>query len=401
MPFLLPILPAIAGTAIGGAIGVGVNKLLNPGGTPGQNTPVEYKPGQLQQEQNPFENPAIQASLQGMQGGIGQQQGFANALGAQGGPANQNQVYGQYQDIYKGQGPNPAQEMLAQSTGANVANQAALAAGQRGASSNVGLIGRQVGQAGSQAQQQGAQQAALLQAQQSLGALGGAGNIAGQQVGQQANALANLNAVLQGNASQVAGLQGMQNQGIANANNNQVNQERLGLAAAQGNQNVQAGVNQTAQENQNKMIGGLTNSLGTAFTPQKKAYGGEIENPKLAAVSPAHRYPEHINGIAALYHGDKFGDVGKMPKFYQGGMAKDGGKVPGKARMAGDHPSNDTVSAKLSPGEVVIPKSVMESEDPVGNAAKFVASLAKQGGKEHGDFKNALAKAIKNRKRAS
>jgi hypothetical protein len=396
---------------------------------------VNYNPGQLQQEQNPFENPYVQGALAAQQGGIGQQQGFANQLGGQNGVGNQNQVYGQYQDIYAGKGPNPAKEMLAQATGANVANQAALQAGQRGGSSNVGLIARQAGQAGSNAQQQGAQQASLLQAQQSLGGLGGAGNIAGQQVGQQSNALANLNALLQGNTSQIGNLTSLQNGGINNANRNQLAQEQLGLGALQGNQQAQnqangqlldasakqniasannaARANEQAQGNQNTITSGVINSVGgaltTALTPEKAetkppvkaAYGGVIGNPKLAAVSEADRFPAHIKGIAAIYHGDKLQELEKMPKFYSGGMAKDGGKVPGKAKMAGDHPANDTVAAKLSPGEVVIPRSVMESDDPAGNAARFVASIAKVGGKEHGDFKTALAKAIKNRKSKS
>lgn len=44
-----------------------------------------------------------------------------------------------------------------------------------------------------------------------------------------------------------------------------------------------------------------------------------------------------------------------------GGMCmKHGGKVPGKAKVAGDSPMNDTVPATLSPGEVVIPRSIAD-----------------------------------------
>jgi hypothetical protein len=70
--------------------------------------------------------------------------------------------------------------------------------------------------------------------------------------------------------------------------------------------------------------------------------------------------------------------------------------------MSGDHEVNDTVHAQLSPGEVVIPKSVMESDDPVKGAAQFVAALQKKKGsgdqKAHGDFKAALQRAIAGRK---
>jgi len=62
----------------------------------------------------------------------------------------------------------------------------------------------------------------------------------------------------------------------------------------------------------------------------------------------------------------------------QGGMALDmkvGGHVPGKAVVGGakDSYSNDIVDAKLSPGEIVLPRSVTKSADPVRASAEFVA----------------------------
>ncbi len=62
-------------------------------------------------------------------------------------------------------------------------------------------------------------------------------------------------------------------------------------------------------------------------------------------------------------------------------LAADKKTVPGKAKVKGanDSYANDTVDAKLSPGEIVLPRSVTMSADPVGNAAKFVqAIMAKQ-----------------------
>lgn len=49
-----------------------------------------------------------------------------------------------------------------------------------------------------------------------------------------------------------------------------------------------------------------------------------------------------------------------------GGMVKNyenGGKVPGKAETPGNSPMNDKVPAKLSPGEVVIPRSAMSDDE--------------------------------------
>jgi hypothetical protein len=52
-----------------------------------------------------------------------------------------------------------------------------------------------------------------------------------------------------------------------------------------------------------------------------------------------------------------------------------GGKVPGQAPVPGDHPANDTQKANLSPGEIVIPRSI--ANDP--NAAKkFVEQTNEQ-----------------------
>lgn len=55
-----------------------------------------------------------------------------------------------------------------------------------------------------------------------------------------------------------------------------------------------------------------------------------------------------------------------------GGMAQ-GGKVPGKAKYAGDDERNDTVDAKLSPGEIVIPRTF--AQDPK-SAMAFAAACA-------------------------
>src|ERR1700679_261280 len=75
------------------------------------------------------------------------------ALQGQNGLGNQSQVYGQLQGVANGTGPNPAQAQLAQATGANTANQAALMAGQRGSAANVGLLARQAAQQGAANQQ--------------------------------------------------------------------------------------------------------------------------------------------------------------------------------------------------------------------------------------------------------
>lgn len=358
--------------------------------------------------------PAAQANLvdpsTGLQANVGadgqQQQQFVNALSAQNGIQNQSNVYNQLGGVASGTGPNPAQAMLNQQTGANVSNQAALMAGQRGASSNAGLIARQAAQQGAQTQQQAVGQGATLQAQQSLAALNSQAGIAGQQVGQQQTALSqqqNANLVNQG---QVLGSIGSYNSS---------------LTGSQGSVNsANAGINSANNNFQNNLVGGALNAAGGVATTLARGssspvsptssgsaagYGssttssnpnsivGDYSSLAHGGVVPSKTLPSHLNDVAAIYHGDH-----QFQSLYKGGMAAQGGPVPGTAKVAGDSLKNDTVKTMLSPGEVVIPKSVMESDDPVKGAADFVAALQKKNSGHDNDFKQALAKAVKNRK---
>lgn len=405
------------------------------------------------------------------QQGIAAQQALMHALASQNGIGNQSDVYNQLQGVANGTGPNPAQAMLNQATGQNVANQAALMAGQRGAGANTGLIARQAGQQGGALQQQAAGQGATMQANQSLNALGQLGGIAGQQVAQQQGATQGLNAATQGQQSNILG--GINAQNSTN-----------GAIAQQNAKNSAGG------------IGGLFNGLGGALQPlvsgigsglgslgsgiatagsalgpgalMLAAEGGEVPNPKIAAVAPADRFKgglsPQIEHMAKIYHPQKFADGGQaQPLSYNGGSkdeqqqraqsaqngvmkaaqdnpvskaiswARDkmaeggkvpamvspgevylppaklkevakgkspidvGEKIPGKPKVKGNSYANDTVPKKLESGGVVIPNSVMQSDDPVGNASEFVRKLMEKS-PEHGDFKEALKKAISSRK---
>lgn len=201
------------------------------------------------------------------QNGITQQQNFVNALGAQNGIQNQSNVFNQLQGVANGTGPNPAQAMLNQATGANVANQAALMAGQRGASANVGLIARQAAQQGAATQQQAAGQNATLQSQQQLNALSGLGNLATQQVGQQQQGLQNLNTASQGEQGQLLN-------SIAQANNANV--------GMQSNVNsANAGLANTQMQGGQALLGGLGNALGGGAAAAGASGGRPEEMPKV------------------------------------------------------------------------------------------------------------------------
>lgn len=376
------------------------------------------------------------------QSGLTQQQNLINALSAQNGIGNQGQVYNQLQGVVNGTGPNPAQAQLNQATGQNVANQAALMAGQRGAGANVGLLARQAAQQGAGIQQNAVGQAATLQANQSLNALNQAGGIAGQQVGEQQSAVQGYNQDAQGQQGQILGaLQGYNQNQIQNTS--QANSANAGIA--------QANAGNTA-----KAIGGLTNAAGVATglltggaapavaaaanlssnTPGGQAAdynalpnagyarGGEIAapNPKVAAVAQNDRFkgvlPPHVQHIADIYHPQKFAKGGAVKAMVSPGEMylppdkakdvavkgknplKEGKMVPGKAQVKGDSKKNDTVPADLEEGGVMIPRSVMQSKNPTEKIKKFVEDhINEHGSGDHEeDFKSALKRAMSNRK---
>lgn len=212
---------------------------------------------------------------------IAQQQAFLQALQAQNGIGNQSNVYNQLQGVANGTGPNPAQAMLNQQTGANVANQASLMAGQRGATANVGLMARQAAQQGAQTQQQAIGQGASMQANQSLGALGQMGNLATQQVGQQAGALTGLSQAAQNEQGMILGGINAQNQanvGIQSSVNSA--NANVSTAAATGQQKTAAGLagGGPMAMAAGGIVGGQRAASGAASqTGNKYADGGNVQ----------------------------------------------------------------------------------------------------------------------------
>lgn len=367
--------------AIGGLLGMGGGA----GGT-GFNTPSGTTAAQLQN------------AYQGNQAAMGGQNALLNALQAQQGLQNQSNVYGQLQNVAQGRGPNPAQAMLNQATGANVANQAALMAGQRGAGANAGLMARQAAQQGANLQQQAAGQGASMQAQQALGALGQAGGMANQMAGQQI---------------------GQVNQNVAS----QQGEQGILQGANTANNQIQGTLANTTLGGQQSMVGGLMNSAGAGLKMLAGANGGEVPYASGGMAGPQSMFGQSVNSQnAAAAQGQNFNmastedqkalqkgaqnlgsgllsalqsspkktmtagpdmGAGSVPSgtmvAAQGGnvgaQLKQGGHVPGQAKVKGDSLKNDNVKALLSPGEVVIPRSVMQSHDPVGGAASFVQAV--------------------------
>ena len=326
-------------------------------------------------------------------GGLAGALGAANNFDAQGPQqTSQNlspqiqQQYGQQQDIYGQQqglatqlqqqtmGQGPAQQLVAQQ-GANAVNQqAALMAGQRGASQNAGLVARQAAQAGSGLQQQALNTQAGL-ALQSQGALA-------QQQAQMAGQTLQSQGILQG----------------AIASQNSANLASQGINAQVGGQNAQTNAG---------IIGGLLNAGGGAAkflgglahggeVPQKMAAGGVAQYaspqiPNLNLSNPGTALQKGIGGMTdglstapATPQFDPFTvpvsqlQEGQSPAGYQTispNIFEQGGPVPGHAQVKGDSGKNDTVNAKLSPGEIVLPRSVTQGGDIEKKAIEFIRHL--------------------------
>lgn len=146
------------------------------------------------------------------------------------------------------------------------------------------------------------------------------------------------------------GRQGTSNQNTAQNNNfqSQVMGAKQGGAQMQYNSGSEAS-NRDITKNANK---------GNIF-------GGALSG----AAAGAPLGPWGMAGGAAI------GVLSQQQKMY------DGGQVPGQAQVPGDHPANDTVPTLLSPGEVVVPRTVAQNipgSDPVEAIARMLSGRTKQ-----------------------
>lgn len=349
--------------AVGGILGLAGG--VNGTGVQGPQSANIVNP--VTQDQLTSANSGVQNSMQG-------QQSLLAALQGQNGLGNQNQVYGQLQGVVNGTGPNPAQAQLAQATGQNVANQAALMAGQRGAGTNVGLMARQAGQQGGALQQNAVGQAATLQANQSLNALNSAGAMAGNMA---SNQIAQTN---------------------ANTQTQQAYQQNLFNAQAGVNSaNVanQASLNSANSQAASGMTGILGSAIGGAAQGGAKALAGGAAQGGIimpgGIVGPQSKLAQHIMGRSSqamaggglvdviLSPGEKklTPEQAQMVAQGQANPMAMGETVPGDAPIKGakNDYSNDIVPDRVPAGTVIVPRSETQSEDPDRNSARFVQSV--------------------------
>lgn len=372
MPFLAPLIPAVVGGIASAGVGAGINALskkaqggINPADISSQNHQTNQANSQVQNQ-------------------LAQQQKLLAALQSQGGLQNQSQVYGQLQGVANGTGPNPAQAALANATGASVANQAALMAGQRGGSANVGLLARQAAMQGSNIQQNAAGQAAALQAQQSLDALSAAGNMANTQA-----------------ANQIGAQNALGQQTLSNQQNQQTALGNFNNAVTGGQNNVNSTRGELANTGLGasvKALGGAAGGLGTAVGSMFNGSSGTAAPAATITAGQAYSPP----GIFVAAEGGQVpqmapsGPRSSVGRFMSGAPAmmasgggvgsslQSGGSVPGSAPVSGNSYKNDKVKALLSPGELVVDRETMKDSGPAGQAARALQAIiaAKQRGRK-------------------
>jgi len=357
------------------------------------------------------------------------QRAFATALGAQTPQAiaNQQMLANQLAQATQGVGPSVAQSQLAQATGQNIAAQQALMAGQRGASANVGQMARQAALVGARTQQQAAGQAATLRAQEQLAAREQLGGLTGQQLGQvqqaqaqqmqgalagQQNilgAIAARNAAKAGIQQQIAQSQGalfgglLGGVGAMMAEGGEVKkEEEIGsenywerfkkgyeesTKPQMGQSAEYAGAQQFAQA-VGKGLGSLFKS-GTSGKPGGGYAGAnlgvstqmpQVINPMATSQAiGAMKLPFKDGGAvpAMVSPGEKYLPPSEVKQVAEGKKLahKAGETIPGKAKVKGDSYANDTVKKTLKEGGIVIPRSVMQSDDPAEKARQFVAAV--------------------------
>lgn len=286
-------------------------------------------------------------------------------------------VEGNLQQIAAGNGPNPYLSQLQAATNQNTQNAAGLVASQKGL--NPALAARLAGMNAAQSNQSAANTATGLQAQQQLGAINDLGQLSLGQQGVTQQGISGANAANAGIAAQNAkGQFGLVNGvagalpvvgGLFHAHGGMI--EPMPTGYAMGGMTTPSGPQSyltqylkpqvmTGDESYDSGFGlgqNLAKGLVSAFGPK----------PQFTAEQAVAGTPEMAPAMQAP----------SMPMATM--VAKDGGNVPGSAEVKGDSPKNDTVPAVLSPGEIVIPRSILESKNPALAAAHFVEQeLAKR-----------------------
>lgn len=388
---------------------------------------VQLKQNPAQQQALNAQMGALQQIQQTSQGGLTPSDRAAlnqiqQQAAGQANQATQSIIQNAQQRGQAGGGTELAAQLQAAQSGANQAQQGGLQIGGQAsqnalaAAAQAGQLGGQINQQqyGQAAQQQGAQQAINnFNTQNQLGVQ--SQNTAAQN---QANLVNLQNAQMASNANVQAANQ--EQQRLQQARQQQYQDSLSRAQAAAGAYGAQAGESNA----QAKQIGQEYSNIGQGISEIGSSVGNLVGVPNFGGTgaNQATSNGGQANSSGQEVMGPAFWRGGKLVKGYDNGgifepsdaksildsssldtsvampdssknsssgsgsgsggmsslasmapmiamLAARGGQVPGKAKVQGDSPKNDVVNAKLSPGEIVIPRSI--AHDPK-KAAKFI-----------------------------
>jgi hypothetical protein len=325
----------IAGSGIGGALGGGAERALGLGGdAPNQGALAEL---QGQGINMAAENAADFAKQQE------NRQAFANQLA----------------DQAAGKGPSLAQAQLQAAQDRGLAQQVAAAKANR--AQNPALAARQSAQLGAQMQAQTAQNAGIARMQE-------------MQAAQQAYQN-NLNSTQNARSSAISSGTGAASAGAANIGAHEKSQKDMfGNILKTAGSMFGLGMAHGGMVPQGYAGGGLIDIQGVQAPTDYKYYANMFAQPESKSESflPNMKRAPAETGFKALAGGPM--DAGGVPvspleqlqQIERGGVplemvAANGAMVPGEAPVEGDNAVNDIVPAKLSPGEMVVPRSVVDA----------------------------------------
>jgi hypothetical protein len=136
---------------------------------------------------------------------------------------------------------------------------------------------------------------------------------------------------------------------------------------------AEAGVSENQANNDTTQGGQFAGLLGGLIGAGGKL-GAAALTPAAAAATPAAAAPVAVAEGGEIEFEDPVPGPDRVPDIYEDAtgykhlgesfLAEEGGSVPGKAEVSGDSPRNDKVPAILSPGEVVLPRSVAKNPQP-------------------------------------
>lgn len=164
--------------------------------------------------------------------------------------------------------------------------------------------------------------------------------------------------------------------------------QQAGSRAAMGMQSAQLRLAEQAQKQQ-ELAQVLGQQRGQDITGAGVAGGmgegaGKIrQTGEIEAMNQANKEAETTRKVAG---GVLEGLAGAATMFAHGS------EIKGRAKFKGDTRANDTVPAMLSPGEIVLPRSVAQDADAPDKAREFVAALKKKQKTTPKDFSQALTR---------